>query len=122
MPENKVELNASFEEILLEAIDEGLSILGESSKQSVYFYVEETFNVSRLAIPYRLEEFTNAIEMIFGMGAKRLEIQIMQCLFAKVGFPIKSYPEKKSLAFVEYVKAVEQEKKRRDNSNCQQLN
>ena len=113
--ENQAGLNIrSFEGLLLEAIDEGLSILGESSKQSVYFYLEEKFNLNRLDIPCRIEEFNDAIEQIFGLGGKRLEIQIMQCLFVKVGFPVKSYPDEKSLAFVEYVRAVELEKKRRE--------
>jgi len=95
-----------FEEVLLEAIDEGLSLLGESSKQAVYFHLEKTFQMNRLDIPYRIEEFTDAIEKIFGTGAKILEIQIMKCLFKKVGYKVKHYPKQKNITFTEYIVAV----------------
>ena len=96
----------SFEEFLLEAIDEGLSVLGESAKQAVYCHLGKTFKMNRLDIPYRLEEFTDAIEGIFGAGAKILEIQIMKCLFKKVGHTFKNYPRPKDLTFTEYVTAA----------------
>jgi len=96
----------NFEEVLLEAIDEGLSMLGESAKQAVYCHLGKTFKMNRLDIPYRLEEFTDAIEGIFGAGAKILEIQIMKCLFKKVGHTFKNYPRPKNLTFTEYVTAA----------------
>lgn len=96
----------SFEEQLLCAIDAGLSVLGESSKHSVYYYLEKKFKISRLEIPYKLEEFIDAIERIFGFGAKMLEIQIMKCLFNIMGHSVKNYPKKKSLTFIEYVETV----------------
>jgi len=92
-----------FEEFLLEAIDEGLSLFGESAKQAVYCHLGKTFKITRQDIPYRLEEFTDAIEGIFGAGAKILEIQIMKCLFKKVGHTFKNYPRPKDLTFTEYV-------------------
>jgi len=112
----------NFEEFLLEAIDEGLTVLGESSKQLVYFYLEKTFKINRLDIPYRIEEFTDAIERIFGTGAKILEIQIMKCLFKKVDHSIKNYSEQKNLTFIEYVAAVKREKEKLKNINEHQPN
>ena len=99
-----------FEELLLEAIDEGLSLLGETPKEAVYFHLEKTFKINRLDIPYKIEEFTDAIEKIFGTGAKILEIQIMKCLFKKVGYKLKHHPKQKNLTFTEYVIAVKLEK------------
>jgi len=96
----------NFEEVLLEAIDEGLSVLGESAKQAIYCHLGKTFKMNRLDIPYRIEEFTDAIEGIFGAGAKILEIQIMKCLFKKVGYTFKNYPRPKDLTFTEYVTAA----------------
>ena len=112
----------NFEEVLLEAIDEGLSLLGESSKQAVYFYLEKTFKMNRLDIPYRIEEFTDAVEKIFGSGAKILEIQIMKCLFKKVGYKFKHYPKQKNLTFTEYIAAVKLEKNNYENIKEQQPN
>jgi len=96
----------SFEEVLLEAIDEGLSVLGESAKQAIYCHLGKTFKMNRMDIPYRIEEFTDAIEKIFGAGAKILEIQIMKCLFKKVGYDFRHYPRSKDLTFTEYITAA----------------
>jgi hypothetical protein len=114
--------NKKFEEVLLEAIDEGFSLLGESSKQAVYFHLEKASKMNRLDIPYRIEDFTDAIEKLFGAGAKILEIHIMKCLFKKVGYKFKHYPKQKSLTFTEYITAVKLEKEDNDNTKEQQLN
>jgi len=117
--ENKT---TSFEEVLLEAIDEGLSMLRESPKQAIYYHLEKTFKMNRLDIPYRIEEFTDAVEKIFGSGAKILEIQIMKCLFKKVGYTFKHYPKQKNLTFTEYIAAVKLEKNNYENIKEQQPN
>jgi len=111
-----------FEEVLMDAIDEGLSLLGESSKQAIYFHLEKTFKMNRVDIPYRIEEFTDAIEKIFGTGAKILEIQIMRCLFKKVGYTFKHYPKQKNLTFTEYIAAVKLEKNNYENIREKQPN
>lgn len=94
-----------FERLLLEAVDEGLSSLGESSKQAIYFHLKVGFNLKRHEIPYKIEDFANAIEKIFGLGANFLEILIMKRLYEKVGRPIK-WQESKDFTFTEYVAAV----------------
>lgn len=96
----------AFKKLLLEAVDEALSSLGDSSKQAIYFYLEETFKIKRQSIPNKIEEFTNAIEKIFGRGAKVLEVQIMKYLYEKVGRDFEYFPEKDDLLFIEYVEAV----------------
>ncbi len=111
-----------FEELLLEAIDEGLSVLGESAKQAIYCHLEKTFKMNRLDIPYRIEEFIDAIERIFGNGSKILEIQIMKCLFKKVGYTVKHHSKQKNLTFTEYITAIKLEKQKRENINEQQPN
>jgi len=75
----------NFDNQLLAAIDEGLDLLGESSKQALYFQLQKTFKISKQDMPYKIEEFEDAIEKIFGTGAKILQIQIMKLLFKKVG-------------------------------------
>jgi len=118
----EAENKTKFEEILLEAIDEGLSLLGESPKQALYFHLEETYNMNRQDIPYKIEEFTNAIEKIFGAGAKMLKIQMMKCIFKKIGYSFKHYPKQKSLTFKEYIAAVKREKNNNGDIEEQELN
>jgi len=98
--------SCDFKELLLEAVDAALSPLGDSSKQAIYFYLEKNFAVKKQDIPNKIEEFTSAIEEIFGLGAKILEIEIMKHLFVKVGSAFEYFPEKDDLLFVEYIDAA----------------
>jgi len=95
-------VRTDFEKLMLEAIDEGLSSLGESSKQAIYFHLEKTFDIKREEITDRLSAFSQAIENIFGVGAGCLEILIMQRLYEKVG-GILRWDKKKGFSFAEYV-------------------
>ena len=97
----------SFEKLLLEAVDEGLSSLCNSSKQAIYSLLENTFNISKRGIPSKIEEFADAIEKIFGFGAKPIEILIIKRLNEKVGGVVQ-YPEHENLVFAEYVAAARQ--------------
>ncbi len=98
--------NRDFKKLLQEAIDETLSSLGDSSKQALYFHLEKNFRIKKQDIPNKIEEFTNAIEKIFGDGAKILEIQMIKRLYEKVGHDFKYFPEKCELLFTEYVDAA----------------
>jgi hypothetical protein len=69
-----------FEKVLLEAVDWGLSSLGESSKSAIYFHLRENFNVKREDIPSNMEAFVDALKGIFGPGAGFLEILIAKKL------------------------------------------
>jgi len=110
----------SFEKLLLEAVDDGLSSLGDSATYAIHFYLEKTFNISKQDIPYKIEEFADGIEKIFGLGAKFLEILIMQQLYEKIGEVIE-YPKHKELVFIEYVAAARQsflKKKKQEEVQC----
>jgi hypothetical protein len=98
--------NRNFEKLLLDAVDEGLSSLGDSSKQSLYFHLEKTFKIKRQDIPHKIREFADALGEIFGVGAKVLEIMIMKRLYEKVG-GVAKYSQG-NLVFTEYVAAIKQ--------------
>ncbi len=73
-----------FEAVLLEAVDEAFLSLGENVKTSIYFHLEHEFIFPKQDIPYRIDDFSNALERIFGVAAKYLEILIMKKLQKKV--------------------------------------
>ena len=101
-----------FEKLLLEAIDDGLSALGESAKQAIYYHLDRSFNIKKEEIPSRMITFTQAIENIFGVGAHFIEILIMKRLFEKVD-GVFLWDESERFGFAEYVakaKRVFQEK------------
>ena len=68
----------------LETIDEALSTLGENAKKTIYFYLQQKFLIAKQDIPYKIEDFSDALQQIFGLGARRLEILIMAKLHQKI--------------------------------------
>jgi hypothetical protein len=105
-----------FEQILLQAIDEALVSLGENVKTSIYFHLEESLKVRRQDIPYKIDAFSDALERIFGPGARHLEILFIKSLHAKLGvtckWPVHEWPLSKwivpEMTFQEYVRFIQQ--------------
>ena len=92
----------SFEATIIEAVDESFSPFGHSSKQAIYFHLENTFKITKQEIPYKIEEFADAIEQIFGAGAKLIEIRIIEALHKRIQ-DFVHLPKKSELVFTEYV-------------------
>lgn len=74
-----------FSKILLSAVEESLSLLGESPKQAILFHLENSFNLKKEKIPTNITEFSKALEGIFGPGASYLEKLILRSLYEKLG-------------------------------------
>ncbi len=92
----------SFETAIIEAVDEGFAPFGNSSKQAIYCYLENTFKIKKQEIPYKMEEFAVAIEQIFGIGAKLIEIRIIEVLHERIQ-DFVHFPKKGELVLTEYV-------------------
>lgn len=95
-----------FEKFVVEAVDEGLSSLGDSSKQAIYFHLEKSFDIKRKEIPSKIDDFAKALEKIFGIGANFLEVLIKERLDEKTGKNDKS-EENQHLTLAQYVKSCE---------------
>lgn len=80
---------SDFGNILLSAVDESLSSLGESSKQAIFFHLEASFQIKKESIPAKLAEFRKALEGIFGPGAPYLERAIAKRLHEKLGLELQ---------------------------------
>src|SRR3989304_8448669 len=93
----------SLEELLYEAVDEGLSTLGESAKQAIYYYLENGAHINRQEIPHRVEDFAAAIEKIFGFGSNFLLILFLKQLYEKIGESF-DLPASNKLDFIKSVK------------------
>ena len=107
---NKYKLNNNdcrkFENILLESVDEAFSTLGENVKKTIYFYLAESFSISKQDIPFKIDAFSNALEKIFGIGARKLEILIIAKLHEKVSCDYKWNGPKwlvPDLTFIQYL-------------------
>lgn len=75
----------NFEDLLCKALDEGLSSLGESPKQAIFFNMEKVFDIKKQEIPSTIEAFDCALQKIFEPEANFLESLIMKFLFEEVG-------------------------------------
>jgi hypothetical protein len=92
----------SFETAIIEAVDAGFAPFDQSGKQAIYIHLESTFKIKKQEIPYKIEEFADAIEQIFGAGAKLIEIRILEVLHER-NQDFAHFPKKGELAFTEYV-------------------
>jgi hypothetical protein len=104
---NKKEpLKINFETAVTETIDEVFTVLGENVKRAVYIYLENNYGIKKEQIPRKIEDFSAAIESIFGEAAKLVELKIMEKLQGKVkGFTYKS--SSNEIFFSEYMAALQ---------------
>ena len=106
----KTKTEQEFAALLIDSVDEAFSTLGQNVKASLYFHLETKFAVPKQDIPDRISDFTFALQQIFGLAAKSLEILIMQCLNRKVQCNYKWHGPKwlvPDLTFEKYVKLLQ---------------
>jgi len=113
-----------FDKLFIEAVDEGLGVLGESGRQMIFFHLEKSYSIKRHEIPRKPEAFAAGLEKIFGAGASVLEKLIVKSLYSKLGL---KYEDKEERKFADYVKEADdakeagQDNRRRSSSNQQSL-
>lgn len=94
----------NFEKLFLEAVDEGLRVLGESGKQMVFFHLEKSCSVKRNEIPKKPEAFIKGLRKIFGAGASVLEQLILETLHSKLGMKYEGKAGYTLPGYLDYVK------------------
>jgi hypothetical protein len=94
----------SFRRVLLSAIDEGLSSLGNSPREAIFYHLETSFQIKKKDIPLNLSEFREALERIFGPGTPYLEKIISKRLYEKVGLDFEDTEKPNLVASVDEVK------------------
>lgn len=99
------EKGKDFEKLFIEAVDEGLNVLGESGRQMIFFHLEKSYSIKRHEIPKKPEAFAAGLEKIFGAGASVLEKLIVKSLYSKLGL---KYEDKESRSFADYVNDVKE--------------
>jgi hypothetical protein len=95
----------TFEAIMLKAVDEIFSSFGRSCKKAIYLQLNRTFKIKKKEIPFKIAEFADALEEIFGIGAKFIELEIIEKLHKKSPNFIYS-PTMGNLVFAEYVASL----------------
>ncbi len=94
-----------FEATMMEAIDESLGSFGSLDKLEVYQHLENSFKIRKQEIPCKTEEFADAMEQMFGIGAKLVEIRIIEAVHKRVP-EFMFTPRRGAVIFKEYVASL----------------
>jgi CBS domain-containing protein len=113
-----VDTRESFCKMFGEAIDEAFSSLGKPTRKAIYIHLKNSFGIAKHEIPYRINDFSDALEKIFGPGARNLEILCIKNIQAKARIDYKwDLPESSGseLTFEEYIRIVKQNYKQQES-------
>ncbi|MEM1539202.1 MAG: hypothetical protein QXW82_06025 [Candidatus Bathyarchaeia archaeon] len=102
-----------FKKALMEAVEEGLLMLGESGRDLIYYNLQHSYGLRKENIPNNPEIFASCLRKIFGEGAEVIESSILRALYRRLGL---EYVEKKNYTFANYVKDAKNSVKRRKNT------
>ncbi len=91
----------SFSQVLLDCVDEGLSVLGSEPRQAVYQYLATIHSLEREQIPDKVDEFAAGLKKALGGASRVIERLILKKLFLRIG---STFRETSDLEFADYVK------------------
>jgi len=94
-------VNLNFEKNLLESVDHGLLSLGENPRKAIYFHLKRNFRLQRESIPKETNEFSRALNTIFGPGAKIIEKFILKELYRRLEL---NFEDKEDFTFADYIR------------------
>ena len=87
-------------EVLLQSVDDGLSVPGEIVREAIYERLERSYQLRREEIPEKLETFHQALQDLLGGGAKVMEKLIAKNLYHRLGL---DFGEHANWSIVDYV-------------------
>jgi len=76
---------------LLEAVDEGLLLLGENARDMIYHIVENMYDIRRDQIPEKPEALHEALEDSLGPQARAVEKLIAREFLSRIGLSFKGF-------------------------------
>jgi len=98
-----------FEKTLLKAVDHALLSLGESPRRAIYYHLDKSFKLQREEIPEDTDEFSQALNSIFGPGAEVIKRIIVKNLYSKLNL---DFEERTRFEFVDYISLARELSKR----------
>jgi hypothetical protein len=72
-------------EIVLDAVERGLSVLGENVPEVVFTNLEKRFSLTKGQIADKPEQFAEALRLMFGSGAVTVEKVIVELFCEMIG-------------------------------------
>ena len=83
------QLRQKFNAQLINAIEQTLANLGEPVKNTFFQQLQVEFNLPKKAIPNNVDLFLRFLHKAFGLGATRIEINIIKNLQQKLGLNLE---------------------------------
>jgi hypothetical protein len=94
-----------FDRVFLKSVDLAFSMLGESSSQAIYQYLEKRLGIDREDLSKAIDEFSRALDEIFGVASPLIETRIMYLLHIEIPeFNFSS--SNANLSFTDYVEKL----------------
>ena len=96
-----------FDRLFVQSLDESFAaILGEIPKQTFYDGLEKNYAIARNRIPDRLNEFTAALETVFGAACSKALMKIIaRGLYSKLGLTFIERPDWRLLDYLTEAKS-----------------
>ena len=90
---------SKLEKRIMQCVDDGLEVLGDSGKKAIYYYLKKNFRLKREQIPQKPEKFCRGLTLMFGEeGTDLIEKWIVEKL--RTSFNLK---RQSKITFVEAV-------------------
>lgn len=90
----------TFGQVLLDCVDDGLSVLGNEPRQAVYQFLSTICSLDREQIPDKVDEFVAGLKKALGSASRVIERLILKKLFQRIG---STFREAVDLEFTDYV-------------------
>ena len=95
-----VQRGQSFNQVLLEVIDDSLVVLGEEPRKAVYQYLVTLHSLEREKIPERTDEFVSGLKKALGAASSVIQRLILKKLYQRLG---SVFHESQGLEFGDYI-------------------
>jgi hypothetical protein len=93
---------SEMRKVLLQAVDDGLSVPGDIVKAAIYDRVEKSYRLKREEIPDQLEAFHRALEDLLGDSTKVVERLISRSLYNRLELPFAPHENWTLLDYVNH--------------------
>jgi len=90
---------------VLQAIDDGLGVMGEEPKRALYQYLLTIHSLTKEDIPSRIGEFALGLKKALGTASKVIEKLILKKMYEKMG---ATFQESQGLEFGDYIEEARQ--------------
>jgi hypothetical protein len=78
--------------LFTDAVDEGLSVLGQSPKEAIYGFLESNYGMERNEIPHRFREFSSILIGTVGPSTGHVLEFIIERFYSKLNLEVPASP------------------------------